>query len=128
MAYMVDTSIAIRLRDGEPAATHKVLRLPGGVFMSIITRVELEGGVYRDPKDAATRRVRLDTLLATIATVAFEEEAARVYGQIVANLGYSRPRMLDRMIAAQAIVHKATLITNDRRGFNGIASLQLEVW
>ena len=34
-----------------------------------------------------------------------------MYGTIVASAGYSWRKLLDRMIAAQALVHRATLVT-----------------
>jgi predicted nucleic acid-binding protein len=66
MAWLLDTSVAIRLRDGDVAVTDRVAALGGAVLMSIVTRVDLEGGVYREPAHAAVRRARLDTMLAAI--------------------------------------------------------------
>ena len=45
MAFLLDTNVAIHLRDGDPAVTQKVVALQGAVLISIVTRVELEGGV-----------------------------------------------------------------------------------
>ena len=55
MAFLLDTNVAIHLRDGDPAVTQKVAALQGAVLMSIVTRVELEGGVYRDRAHIAVR-------------------------------------------------------------------------
>lgn len=60
MAYLLDTNVAIHLRDGDQAVTERVAALDGAVLMSVVTRVELEGGVYREPAHAAVRRARLD--------------------------------------------------------------------
>ena len=49
MAFLLDTLVAILLRDGNPPVTQKVAVLEGVVLISIVTRVELEGGVYREP-------------------------------------------------------------------------------
>jgi predicted nucleic acid-binding protein len=128
MAFILDTDIAIHLRDGDPEITAKVAALESAVLMSIVTRVELEGGVYRDPAHAAIRRVRLDTLLSAIPTIAFDDIAATAYGEIVANAGYSRRRLLDRMIAAQALVHRASLITRNAGDYADIPNLMLVAW
>lgn len=56
MSKLLDTKIAILLRDGDPQITAAVARIGDGVFLSIVTQVELEGGVYRDPVQAAVRR------------------------------------------------------------------------
>ena len=50
--------------------------------MSIVTRVELEGGVYREPAHAPARRARLDAMLSAIPALAFDDLAAKAYGTI----------------------------------------------
>jgi len=128
MAYLLDTNVAIHLRDGDAAITDRVAALDGAVLMSVVTRVELEGGVYREPAHGAIRRARLDTMLAAIPTLAFDDASADAYGTIVAHAGYSRRRLLDRMIAAQALVHRATLVTRNVDDFRDVPGLQLEAW
>lgn len=128
MAYLLDTNVAIHVRDGDPVVTERVASLDGAVLLSIVTRVELEGGVYREPSHAALRRARLDTMLAALPTLAFDDAAAGVYGAIVAGAGYSRRKLLDRMIAAQALVHRATLVTLNPDDFRDVPGLQVEAW
>ena len=128
MPYLIDTNVAIHLRDGDPRVTDQVAALDDAVLMSIVTRVELEGGVYREPRYMALRRARLDTMLAAIPTLAFDDAAAKAYATIVAAAGYSRRKLLERMIAAQALVHRATLVTLDAGDFRDIPQLQLRVW
>jgi tRNA(fMet)-specific endonuclease VapC len=128
MAWLLDTGVAIHLRDGDAAVTDRVAALDGAVMMSIVTRVELEGGVYREPAHAAVRRVRLDTMLAAIPVLAFDDASAEAYGGIIAHAGYSRRKLLDRMIAAQALVHRATLATLNPDDFHDIPGLQLARW
>ena len=125
MAYLLDTDVAIHLRDGDPAVTERIAALEDAVLMSIVTRVELEGGVYRDLAYAPIRRARLDAILAAVPTVAFDDAAAEAYGAIVAHAGCSRRKLLDRMIAAQAVVHRATLVTMNAPDFAGIPGLAL---
>ncbi len=96
--------------------------------MSIVTRVELEGGVYREPAYAQVRRARLDAILAAVPTLVFDDAAAQAYGAIVAHAGYSRRKLLDRMIAAQALVHRATLITMNPDDFSDVPGLALVAW
>ena len=125
MAYLLDTNVAIHLRDGDVAITDRVAALDGAVLMSVVTRVELEGGVYREPAHAKLRRARLDTMLAAIPTLAFDDAAADAYGSIVAHAGYSRRKLLDRMIAAQALVHRAMWVTLDAADCGDVPGLQL---
>jgi tRNA(fMet)-specific endonuclease VapC len=128
MAYVLDTNVAIHLRDGDEAITARIADLDGAVLISIITRVELEGGVYREPAYIKVRRARLDAMLDAIPTLAFDDVAADTYGQIVAHVGYSRRKLLDRMIAAHALVHRATLVTLNPDDFADVPGLELLAW
>ena len=128
MPYLLDTSVAIPLRDGDPEITRKVRALGDGVLISILTRVELEGGVYRDPAETRVRRARLDVLLKTLPVLAFDDEAGAAYRAIVEAAGYSRRKLLDRMIAAQALVHRATLVTRNPEDFKDVPGLDLLAW
>jgi tRNA(fMet)-specific endonuclease VapC len=128
LAFLLDTHVAIHLRDGDEIVTRKVLVLEGPLLLSIVSRVELEGGVYRDPAQAGIRRPRLDAILATLPVVAFDDSAADAYRAIVEAAGYSRRKLLDRMIAAQAIVHRATLVTLNPDDFGDVPGLKLLAW
>ncbi len=128
MAYLIDTNVAIRVRDGDTVTMKRVAALGDAVLMSVVTRVELEGGVYRDPSQAAVRRARLDTMLAAIPVLAFDDQAAASYATIVAHAGYSGRKLLDRMIAAQALVHHATLVTLNGSDFTDVPGLRLLTW
>jgi predicted nucleic acid-binding protein len=128
MAFLLDTDVAIHLRDGDPSITSKVAALRDAVLMSIVTRIELEGGVYRDPANAPIRRARLDAMLAAIPAIAFDDAAAAAYGAIVAHAGCSRRKLLDRMIAAQALVHRATVVTLNTGDYADVPNLALLPW
>lgn len=128
MAYLLDTSVAIYLRDRDAVVRAKIAALDDAIVISAVTRVELEGGVYRDPKQTKARRARLDAMLRALPTIAFDETAAQVYGRIVATAGYSRRKLLDRMIAAQALVHRATLVTMNADDFSDVPELSLLTW
>ena len=125
---MLDTNIAIHLRDGDLETTAAVGALEGAILLSIVTRVELEGGVHRDHAEVGVRRARLNAVLASLPVVPFDDAAADAYRAIVEQAGYSRRKLLDRMIAAQAIVCRAVLVTRNADDFRDIPGLRLEVW
>lgn len=128
MAYLLDTNVAIHLRDRDVAITLKTGELDGPVLLSVVSRVELEGGVYRDPSMSAMRRTRLDLMLGTLPVLVFDEAAADAYRGIIEAAGYSRRKLLDRMIAAQALAHRATLVTCNGDDFRDVPGLTLLEW
>ena len=128
MACIIDTNVAIHLRDGDAGVAKRLEELGDGVLMSIVTRVELEGGVYRVPELSAIRRARLDVIIAAIPALAFDDLAAGFYAAILAEAGYSRRKILDRMIGAQALAHRATLITMNAEDFSDIPGLDYLDW
>lgn len=128
MAFLLDTCVAIGLRDGDPDVVAKIATLEGAVLLSIVTRVELEGGVYREPANTGARRARLDAILAALPVLAFDDQAAEAYRGIVETVGYSRRKLLDRMIAAQALVHRAAVITQNPADFRDIPGLEVVAW
>jgi tRNA(fMet)-specific endonuclease VapC len=126
--HLLDTSVLIPLRDGDPKVWERVNQLGGTILVSIVSVVELEGGVYRDAAQAERRRTKLDLLLAGLNVLTFDSESAQTYGQIVASAGYSRRKILDRMIAAQALNASATLVTLNPQDFEEITDLQVLGW
>ena len=128
MACLIDTEVAIRFRNRDPFILEKIEELAGPPFLSVISQVEMEGGVVVEPRLAAERRLSLDTLLTSVTVLPFDSIAAGIYRRIVENAGFSRRKISDRMIAATAIVHDLTLITMNGRDFRDISDLALEIW
>lgn len=124
MAWLIDTDVAIHLRDGSPDITARIIALDSIPAMSVVTLVELEAGAASDER----RTALLARLLQTIPVLAFGSTEAEAYGKIVAQLGYDRRKVLDRMIAAHALTAGRRLITINGRDFSEIAGLDLEVW
>lgn len=126
---VLDTSVMIPLRDGVSSIESRVAALgEEPVAISAISRMELEGGVYRDPAYSDIRRALVDKLLASMTVLAFDDRAAHIYGQIVRQCGYSRRKLLDRMIGAQAVAASARLATLNPSDFADIPGLQIDAW
>lgn len=128
MALMFDTSAAIAFRDGDPAVLDRAALLDEPVLLPILAVVELEGGVVAAGVDRAKRRAALDAMYEQLDLLPFAAREAASYRRIVEQLGFSRPKIIDRMIAAQAIVADATLATLNPRDFRGIHGLTIEDW
>jgi|GEM_PF-1643955 len=67
-------------------------------------------------------------MLLNYPIVHFGAEDVLAYRAIIDALGFSRPKLLDRMIAAQALAASAELATCNPRYFRDIPGLRLEDW
>ena len=125
---MLDTNVAIYLREGSPEIIRRVDALPRKPFLCAVTRVELEGGVYADEEERERHRTAVDALLRLLPQLDFDFEMSEVYGHILAQAGFNRRKIIDRMIAATALVSGMTLITTNGDDFADIDGLKLEIW
>lgn len=128
MRVLFDTSVAVAFREGDDPILNRAERLSDVACLSIISVVELEGGVPVALEGMQVRRAALDELYASMTVLPFGTAEAEAYSGIIASLGFSRSRIIDRMIAAQAIVAGATLATLNPRDFRDIPDLSLEDW
>ena len=128
MRHLIDTNVAIDIRDGYDDVPVHVRMLARRPALSAVTVVELHGGTARDPALAGRRSASLRELLAFLPILPFDDACAEAYGRIVAASGYSRPRILDRMIAATALVHGLTVVTANAPDFADVPGLELEAW
>jgi predicted nucleic acid-binding protein len=128
LPLLLDTSVAVHLRDGDPAIIAQFAALEEKPFLSAITRVELEGGIHARPEHSEQRRASVDALLACLPVIDFDFEMAETYGAILQSTGFSRRKIIDRMIAATALVQDMTLVTCNGDDFRDVPGLKLEVW
>jgi tRNA(fMet)-specific endonuclease VapC len=124
----IDTNIAIALRDVESDTHRRVALLDERPVLSMITRIELENGVKREPAGTDRRRHLLEALLEDLAVVMYVHADILAYSAIIDDLGYDRRLTLDRLIAAQAIARDASLITRNGKDFSKIYGLKLVEW
>jgi tRNA(fMet)-specific endonuclease VapC len=135
LGYLLDTSVAIHLRDGDPVIKALVGDLDSAPFLSALTWVELESGIYAKPDLAEQRRAAVDVLLVFLPVLDFDAEMAEVCGRILETV--PAPITLSaelvevskgRMIAATALVEGLTLITVNGEDFRDVPGLELMVW
>lgn len=128
MPALLDTDVIVHLRDGSDQVWRLVRALDPPLALSIVSRVELENGVYRDPADSAARRAALDKILSRMETFDFGEAERRAYRDIVTTAGYSKRKVIDRMIAATALVHDLPLVTLNGADYRDVPGLSVESW
>ena len=127
MAAVLDTNIVIHLIEGEPSLIDRLATLSTRPCVSVVTLVEVMGGLSRGGA-APNLRARTDALVSTLTVLDFGREEAACYDRIVTQIGYARSKLLDRMIAAQAITAGAALITRNVSDFRDIPGLSIDVW
>lgn len=130
---LVDTSVLISLeRSGQPPADLVDRLGDRAVSLAAITASELLHGVHR--ADDAVRRTRRETfveaVLALFSVRPFDLDTARVHAALWADLN-QRGKLIgahDLQIAATAMAAGLALLSADRRHFDRLSELELEIW
>ena len=128
MRTLIDTNVAIGIANGDRDVAGRVSALGRAPFLSVISRIELESGVYAEPDETEVHRARVDAILGIVEELAFTGNEVAAYAQIVRDRGFSRRLVIDRMIAATAMTHDLTLVTMNGADFRSVPGLRLEVW
>jgi predicted nucleic acid-binding protein len=70
----------------------------------------------------------LEEFLAGVVVLGLDEEICKRFGQFRGSLGKRGQTVgdFDLLIAATALLHNLTLLTNNRKHFEGVAGLQIE--
>lgn len=134
MTFLLDTNACIALINGKPAAVRTRLRkaLDGGaqVFVPTVVAFELWYGVEKSTQRQANAQ-RVEIFFAgPVSALPFEDEDARVAGQVRAKLEAAGKPMgaYDLLIASQALGHKLTLVTANAKEFARVSGLLWEDW
>ena len=121
MIYLIDTNILINHLRGEEGATAFLLQVEAGrarACVSVITEYELLAVPRLTPHQAheiARLLALLPTLIVTSRVVRVAAECHRRY----------QLNLADALIAATALVRRATLVTRNVRDFKPVHGLQL---
>lgn len=128
--YILDTNMVSYIVKGRSlAASEQLVNLSRNevAAVSAITVAEIRYGLAKKPEATALKSL-MDSFLASIQVLPWGTDEAELYGTIRAKLekrGITLGNM-DMMIAAHAIVTKATLVTNDK-GFAQVDELSSSV-
>lgn len=125
---LIDTNIAIHLRDRDHWVLDRVAAIDNPLAVSMMSLVELEAGIFRNPDLRDIRRSGLESLIGNWIVLDLDRDVVRAYGQIVVAVGFSRAKVIDRLIAATAIANDLTLATINADDFRDIPGLTLDVW
>jgi tRNA(fMet)-specific endonuclease VapC len=131
MTHLLDTNVCVAFLRGKNTlvrsrfAAHPAADL---VVCSVVVG-ELSVGAIRSARPKS-EQAKVDSFLAQYRSLAFDDDAARLYAVIRADLEV-RGKLIsdfDMAIAAVAIVHDLTVITHNTREFSRVAGLRLEDW
>jgi tRNA(fMet)-specific endonuclease VapC len=131
MIWLLDTNIAIHIiRSKAPRVLARLTaHALGEVAISSISVAELRYGVAKSQHAAQNERA-LEQFLTPLEVLAFDEQAALVYGRVRAELERQGTPIgpLDTLIAGHALSLGAILVTNNRSEFARVGGLALEDW
>jgi len=131
MKYLLDTNVCVDYLNGRfPGVTQAIRRSPPeDLCVSSVAVAELR---YGAEKSAHRQRnhSRLDILLAEIACVDFDLDAATFYGRVRANLERNGHVIgpYDMQVAAHALALGLTLVSDNTREFRRVKGLKVENW
>jgi tRNA(fMet)-specific endonuclease VapC len=113
-------AVAARLREEAPSQ----------LAVSVITEMEVEYGLARNPGLSPRVREVMRLLLTTISVLPFERDDARVAAQLRASLNSQGTPIgaYDLLIAACALRRGLTIVTHNAREFARVGGLGLEDW
>jgi len=128
--YLLDTDTVIySLKGHEAVSRHLQSHLDDPIKISIITCMELYYGAHKSKKITGNL-AKIRTLEQSIEVLPVGRESAETYGMLKAQLEKQGSRLddFDLIIAASALAHNLTLITNNTDHFKRIDGLKLANW
>lgn len=131
MIWLPDTNVWVKYLNPQHSLvkSHFLQHPVSKILLCDVVKGELYYGAYKSTRQHQDL-ILLATLFGQFASLPFNGEAARVFGEVRADL--TRKGMpigpYDLQIAAIALVNHLTLVTHNTREFSRIAGLTLEDW
>ena len=123
MAYLVDTDVLIDVSRDKEAAIDFLDHLDDFWLVSIITAMELMVGA-RNQQEVS----EIDQLVAVYSVIPFAAEIGATAYRLLKKFAKSHGlRVFDSLIAATAIEENLTLVTKNKKHFQMIDNLKLEI-
>jgi tRNA(fMet)-specific endonuclease VapC len=129
--YLLDINVLSDFARGEQAVMARFRReAPPQLAVSVVTEMEVEYGLARNPNLVPRVREAMRKLLNTISVLPFEREDARVAAQLRASLNSQGTPIgaYDLLLAACALRRGLKIVTHDAREFVRVGELGFEDW
>lgn len=130
MNWLLDTDTVVYYLREIPAVVSRLeATRPSSRYLSLVTLGELYFGIFRSAQVEKNLR-RYRRFFAKVKLLPFTPAIAERFGAVKADLARRGERIADHdlWIAAHALVHRATLVTNNERDFARIPELRIENW
>lgn len=129
MSHLLDTNICAAHFRRPGGLAHRFVQYGGGLYVPTVVLGELYAGAYHVSNPAPLLQQIAD-LLTDVQVLDYDGACAEEFGKVRGRLlqqGVSVPTA-DLMIAAVALVHNLTLVTNNTSDFQNVPGLRLEDW
>ncbi len=129
MSHLLDTNICAAHFRRPAGLAHRFIQYGGGLFVPTVVLGELYTGAYHVSNPAPLLQ-KIADLLDDVQVLSFDHACAEQFGKVRGSLlqqGISVPTA-DLMIAAVALVHNLTLVTNNTADSQRIPGLRLDDW
>jgi tRNA(fMet)-specific endonuclease VapC len=126
---LLDTNVVIAFFNGSKAVLERVHSEIDRIALSTLVVAELDYGAKASQK-AEDNLEKLHRFVDIVRVVPFDPECTKIFGTIKSKLRkMGRPTgEVDALIAATAMSNKAILVTGNRKHFENIKGLKVEIW
>ena len=130
MKYLLDTNICVYWLKGNEHIEQKVLSVGiDNIFISFVTVSELYYGAYKSER-VDENLAMMRKLTDRINVIDSDDAISKAFGNLKASLESAGLIIddADMFIAACALVHGLTMVTNNTKHFKRIKELKLDNW
>ena len=126
---LLDTNVVVAFLNGDKSVLKRIRVEIDKIALSTLVVAELDYGAKVSQRSEENLE-KLYRLVDIVQVVPFDIECAKIFGTIKSKLrSLGKPTgEVDALIAATAMAHEATLVTTNKKHFENIEGLKIEVW
>jgi tRNA(fMet)-specific endonuclease VapC len=127
LSWLIDTDWIIHYLNGNKGIIEKIRSVEKtGLAVSVISLAELYEGIYHSSNPQSNEEALTD-FLSGVSILGVEGEVCKVFGKERGRLRQAKKMIgdLDLLIASTCLHHKITLLTNNRKHYEAIDSLNI---
>jgi len=126
---LLDTNVVVAFLNGDKSVLKRIRVEIDKIALSTLVVAELDYGA-RVSRKSEENLEKLYRLVDIVQVVPFDIECARIFGTIKSRLrSLGKPTgEVDALIAATAMAHEAILVTTNKKHFENIEGLKVEIW